>query len=657
MQRTLRSRTSSQALAVLVAACLLAGLWLLVGPDGRIQGTTRTNLLTVEQQSFEGGSTTGWSAESPAGIGNARSGYVGRRSMAVANGRWRDGAKPTVAAVTTRTGTSGVKATAGTSYTGSAYVRAVTGPRGARCELRWFSADGKVLATSQGPDRPSSTTGWSPIDCAGVAPDRTATVALRVVFSGLGSRDVHYVDEASLVVTPATSAPPFALRINAASGSSLVTPSGAEFVADQDFLGGAASGTISNDISGTDVDALYGKHRWGMQGYAIAVPTNATYTVRMHFAETVFSNAGQRVFDVTAEGATRVDDLDVAAVAGQDQALVRQFEVPVSDGTLDLGFAAVVEDPMVSAIEVLSTAVSAVPGGGTASTTTAAAPATTTTAPQATTTTTAPQATTTTTAPKATTTTTAPTSPPPSSTGFPNASNTGPSGTLSPSGSITTSNDGQVIQNLDIAGEIRVQHNNVVIRNVRIRSEGGHAIYVLNNTGLLVEDCELDGQGRNATAAIAEHNYTMRRCEIRGYGEGPRINGNVLLEDNYIHGFANFVAQGAHQDCIQATSGTNITIRHNTCLIEPDGANGSVFFSTSEGSNILIENNLLGGGNWAIQVDPDRYTNVRVLNNRFTTTIPYHEKGGYFGAMSLGPNVVKSGNVWHDGPNAGQPAT
>ncbi|MCA9582720.1 MAG: right-handed parallel beta-helix repeat-containing protein, partial [Myxococcales bacterium] len=239
---------------------------------------------------------------------------------------------------------------------------------------------------------------------------------------------------------------------------------------------------------------------------------------------------------------------------------------------------------------------------------------------------------------------------------FPDASNTGPSGPLAPSGTIFTSFHGQVIQNLDINGEIRVQHNNVKIRNVRVRSQGGAAIYNHNNTGLVIEDCELDGQGVNAEAAVQFHNYTMRRCNIHGYGEGPRVNGNVLLEDNYIHGFANFIAQGAHADGIQGTGGSNVTIRHNTVLIEPDGANGGIFFSTSTGSNILIENNLVGGGNWAIDVDTSRYTDVRIIDNHITTTIPYHEKGGYFGPIGpTAPGWIVSGNVWHDGPNAGNP--
>src|SRR5690606_37929803 len=174
----------------------------------------------------------------------------------------------------------------------------------------------------------------------------------------------------------------------------------------------------------------------------------------------------------------------------------------------------------------------------------------------------------------------APTTPPPVTvphappSGFPDGTNTGPSGTLKASGSINTSRDGQVIENLDISGEVRVNHDNVTIRNCRITSAGGQAIYILNNAGLVIEDCLLDGQGRNAEAAVAHHNYTMRRCEVRNFGEGPRINGNVTIEDCLIHQFASFIAQGAHQDGIQATSGSNVVIRRNVVLIEPDGANG-----------------------------------------------------------------------------------
>jgi hypothetical protein len=260
---------------------------------------------------------------------------------------------------------------------------------------------------------------------------------------------------------------------------------------------------------------------------------------------------------------------------------------------------------------------------------------------------------TTTTAPA--TTTTVPSS------GFPDASNTGPTGTLTPqSGSITTTAHGQVIENIDLVGSIEVAHNNVVIRNVRIRS-AGQAIHVNGETGLVVEDCELDGTGAtDGASAISEHNYTIRRCEIHHFGEGPRSNGNVVIEDNYMHSFLNFIAQGAHQDGIQITSGNNHQIvGNNINICQPDGSNAAIFAGTFGGDSVVVEDNLLSGGSYTVAIEDD-YTNGRVVNNEFAICHNPNNAGipssAWYGAIHA-PTSVVSGNTWHDGPNAGQPVT
>ena len=89
-----------------------------------------------------------------------------------------------------------------------------------------------------------------------------------------------------------------------------------------------------------------------MSGYAVPVPTSGVYRVSLHFAELVFASSGKRVFDVLAEGSVRVDDLDVVARSGFAAAYVERLDVQVSDGTLNLDFRSVVEDPMISGIEV-----------------------------------------------------------------------------------------------------------------------------------------------------------------------------------------------------------------------------------------------------------------------------------------------------------------
>jgi hypothetical protein len=234
---------------------------------------------------------------------------------------------------------------------------------------------------------------------------------------------------------------------------------------------------------------------------------------------------------------------------------------------------------------------------------------------------------------------------------FPDATCTGvlPGIARTNTGSFQTTSDGQVIENLNVDGRITVNHNNVLIRNVKFTSRGT-AISILQKTGLVVEDCEIDGTGAtNGDPAIVHHNYTMRRCNIHSIGEGPRANENVVLEDNYMHSFTSFVAQGAHQDCIQITSGTNIVIRHNTCLMNVDGGNAAIMTGSFSGDN-LLEKNLLAGGGYVVYCGD----NLRVLNNHFSTM--YHPKGGYWGLYAYCETVTRTGNVWHDGPKAGQPA-
>jgi hypothetical protein len=59
---------------------------------------------------------------------------------------------------------------------------------------------------------------------------------------------------------------------------------------------------------------------------------------------------------VAAEGEIILQDLDVYAEAGALTALVKQVEVAVEDGELDLRFTATEGEPIVAAIEILTPA-------------------------------------------------------------------------------------------------------------------------------------------------------------------------------------------------------------------------------------------------------------------------------------------------------------
>ena len=81
---------------------------------------------------------------------------------------------------------------------------------------------------------------------------------------------------------------------------------------------------------------------------------NGTYTVKLHFAEIysgTFEN-GARVFSVDMEGSRVLTNLDIHSDVGANAALVKTFQVTVTDGTLNLATVPNVENPKLAAIEI-----------------------------------------------------------------------------------------------------------------------------------------------------------------------------------------------------------------------------------------------------------------------------------------------------------------
>ena len=115
--------------------------------------------------------------------------------------------------------------------------------------------------------------------------------------------------------------------------------------------GGTAS--VSDEISGTVHDTLYQTESWGdTLGYEFAIE-NGTYDVTMYFAETALSGADSRVFNVSVQGDTVVENLDLFAEAGGFAAVTRTVEdVEVTDGTLTVATTSPTENSTFSGIDI-----------------------------------------------------------------------------------------------------------------------------------------------------------------------------------------------------------------------------------------------------------------------------------------------------------------
>lgn len=125
-----------------------------------------------------------------------------------------------------------------------------------------------------------------------------------------------------------------------------------------------------DDIMGTEADTLYVSERirgsnLGTIGYNIPVDSG-NYEVKLHFAEIYWGlptqggaagGAGSRVFDVMVEDSLILDDFDIFADAGgAATAVIKMHETMVVDGTLNLVLTSSVNEPKISALEVIKKA-------------------------------------------------------------------------------------------------------------------------------------------------------------------------------------------------------------------------------------------------------------------------------------------------------------
>jgi hypothetical protein len=458
-------------------------------------------------------------------------------------------------------------------------------------------------------------------------------------------------------------------RINAGAGSAS-DAAGRPWDGDRDFRGtGGIQHATGTDIRETTDDVLYQTNRWGMSGYDIPVGVAGRYVVRLMFAETVFSDPGVRVFDVLAEGQTVVSRLDLVAAVGYATAHDEVREVEVRDGVLNLEFRAIADDPMISALEVTrtdadpSTIVASPPPA--APTSTPTAPTSTTVAPL----TTVPTAPPTTAAPTSPPSTSPP--PPPTTTttttttlaraSYPGPTNTGvPAGTsLRPSGGFTVTQQGAVIEGLDVQGCIQVRASNVTIRRTRVRGScfnGAIDTGYGDVSGVLIEDVELDGGNQNANAALLGNSgFTCRRCNIHHGGSGIRMTSNVVIEDSWVHDL--YGADDSHNSGVGSNGGSNFTLRRNNidCGTLPNCSGAFVLYGDFNPiTNVLAEGNLFNGGGFCVyagSVTGKNYplaSTVRFHNNAFGRSV--FARCGYYGPVHswAGGAHEWTGNFWAD---------
>ena len=176
----------------------------------------------------------------------------------------------------------------------------------------------------------------------------------------------------------------------AAGGPAQSNASGGDhsFVADEYFVGGGDNGAVTATINLAQPGAnaapmgVYQNGRAGVSTYTIpGLTPGSQYSVLLHFAETYFTAAGSRQFNVAINGTTVLTNLDVYATVGKNAALLETFTATAnSSGQIVIAFTiGAANQPLVMGIEIRSTsggscsAAPSAPGGLTATTSSSSA--------------------------------------------------------------------------------------------------------------------------------------------------------------------------------------------------------------------------------------------------------------------------------------------
>ncbi|MBK7859054.1 MAG: hypothetical protein IPJ65_10635 [Archangiaceae bacterium] len=218
-------------------------------------------------------------------------------------------------------------------------------------------------------------------------------------------------------------------------------------------------------------------------------------------------------------------------------------------------------------------------------------------------------------------------------------------------GPLTVSTNGAVLENVEVRGRLTIAANDVTVRNVKVVTDDFWVVMVNGSRALLTDSTFIGGD--NSQAALAGAGWVGRRLDLSGAGDGIKMHDGGELYDSYIHDLSN--AAGAHNDGIEA--GGPVKIVHNTILNRRSQTSCIMLseYGANPDTDVLIQNNLLGGAGFTVYGGaPDTARGHEVRDNKFTTR--FFPQSGYYGPVAYWSPAgnIWSGNVWADGPLAGQ---
>jgi hypothetical protein len=211
---------------------------------------------------------------------------------------------------------------------------------------------------------------------------------------------------------------------------------------------------------------------------------------------------------------------------------------------------------------------------------------------------------------------------------------------LRQSGPLRLTEDGAVIERLDVRGNVVVDADDVTVRASRITTGATHAVRLMpGRTGLVLQDVEIAGEPGCEVGVVFEH-YTAERVDVHGCADGMRAGTSTRISGSRIRGLRQ--QPDSHNDGIQVAGGTGVVIEGNV-ITNDAGQTACVFIKADAGPvrGVIVRGNHLDGGSYALYVRAGGHgaTEVVVEDNAFGERAVY-------GPVSSDVDVHWVGNAW-----------
>lgn len=194
--------------------------------------------------------------------------------------------------------------------------------------------------------------------------------------------------------------------------------------------------------------------------------------------------------------------------------------------------------------------------------------------------------------------------------------------TLCPSGPLTITDAGAVVDGWDVRGGIVVDAPDVVVRRSRITGDGAtpHGVVTTGAGTVRVEDTTLTGDFPQA--AIAGDRWSGARVEVVGVThDGVHLGAGARLRNSSLHDFA--PAPGTEPHGAVVLGDADLLVEDNRIVLGEGIGRGSAVLLAAEGpaargaGPVVIRGNVLGGGRYSLHQTTVEAGDVRITDNRF----------------------------------------